>query len=223
MPTSTATVRSANTVSSERRRPHKPVGGRQPQNRRDRLPFAHAVSHDHQDRGQRRQRNVFGKRRGGQHDHQERERWTMPATGDVAPRADVRGGAGDRARGRDAAEHRHDQVRQPLGHQLGVRLVPIAAHVVGHDRGEQALDRRQHCYRERRRQQRQNQVGAKFGNAQTPAGRSGCRRTCCRSCPPGTPIVRTAIVVANRAIIEPGTFFVTRGQSKHDRQWWPRR
>ena len=57
-----------------------------------------------------------------------------------------------------------DEVGDALRHQFGVRVVTIAGHAVRHDRREQAFDGRQHRDRERRRQQRQDQIGAERGN-----------------------------------------------------------
>ncbi len=185
MPTSTATVRSANTVSRKRRGPDQSIGGREPQDRRNRVPFAHAIGDDHQDRGERRQRNELRQRRRDEHDHQQRQRVDDSRNGRGCAGADVGRRAGDRAGGRDAAEERHDQIGEALSHELDVGLVPVAAHVVGHHCREQAFDRCEHCYRECGRQQRQDQVGAKLRQRQRAAVPWGCRRIWCRSCRPG--------------------------------------
>ena len=73
-------------------------------------------------------------------------------------RADVRGGARERAGRRQAAKQRRDDVGDALREQLGVGVVPIAAHAIGDHGRQQRLDRAEHRHRHRRRQQRQHQA-----------------------------------------------------------------
>ena len=90
--------------------------------------------------------------------------WTMPATGVFAPERKfvaVRAMAPVTGMPPTSGD---DQVGDALRQQLGVRVVPVAGHRVGDDRREQALDGGQERDRERRRQQRQDQVGAELRN-----------------------------------------------------------
>ena len=102
-------------------------------------------------------------------------------------RADVGGGARDRAGRRDAAEERGDDVADAQREQLGVRIVPRARHAVGDHRREQRLDRAEHRDRERRgeqlaeRRERSGRAGrrrapAASRAASAAAAAAGCRR-----------------------------------------------
>ena len=62
----------------------------------------------------------------------------------------IRGGAGDSAGGREAAEERGDYIGRPLGHQLHVGIVAPAYHPVGHYRRQQGFDGSKHRYGESR-------------------------------------------------------------------------
>ena len=72
-------------------------------------------------------------------------------------RADVRGGAGDGAGGRQPAEDRRHDVGDALRDELDVRVVPVAAHAIGDDGRHQRLDGAEHGDRQRRAQQRRNE------------------------------------------------------------------
>ena len=90
----------------------------------------------------------------------------MHQTGDrrAGTRAEVRRRASNRSRDGNATHERRDDVGHPLRHELGVRIMPIARHRVGDDRGEQTLHRGQQRHRHGRRQQRQDQIDAERGD-----------------------------------------------------------
>ena len=91
----------------------------------------------------------------------------------LGARADVGGGARDRAGRRNSAEQRRGDVRDALRDQFDVGIVPVAAHPVGDDRRQQAFDRGEQRHRERRGQQRQMISPARnagTGNGGRPVG-----------------------------------------------------
>jgi hypothetical protein len=87
-------------------------------------------------------------RREQQHRDQHDERVHHRRDRGAGAGAHVRGGAGDRARGGEAAEEGRHQVAGALGHQLRVGVVLAAGHAVCDHGREQGLDRAQRRDRE---------------------------------------------------------------------------
>ena len=147
----------------ERDHPDRLVGPVEPPDAADLPPLAHVVGDDEQDGGQRRQRDM--KRRAAPAAARSTSSvtaCTMPATGVRAPdRKLVAVRAMAPVTGMPPTSG-DDEVGDALRQQFGVRVVPVAGHRVGHDRRQQALDGRQQRDRQRRRQQRQDQVGAEL-------------------------------------------------------------
>ena len=136
----------------------------------DLAPFAHVVGHDEQHRGERGHRNEAGERRQHQHDSQQRQRVNHAGHRSLGAGANVGGRAGDGAGHGNAAEQGARDVGDALRHQFRVGVVAVAAHRVGDHGREQAFERGQNRHRQRGRQQRQDQVGAKLRNVD---GRQG--------------------------------------------------
>ena len=180
IPTSTAIVRSAKTVSANVDDPDGDVGPGQPQQLRDLVPLAHVPRHHQQDRGEHRHRDEpRQRRRGQQHDEQ---RDGVHHAGDRRARAgaDVGRGARDGARGRQAAEQRRRDVGDALRDELDVRVVVIAPHAVGDHRRQQRLDRAEQRHGQRRPEQRRDQLRPEVPGRRRAAGRTECRRSGCR-------------------------------------------
>ena len=97
--------------------------------------------------------------------------WMMPGDGRARAGADVGRGARDRARGRNAAEERRDDVGDALRHQLLVGIVAVVDLRVGHARGQQRFDGAEQRDRDRRRdqvaqrRQRDRRASANAGSA----------------------------------------------------------
>ena len=96
-------------------------------------------------------------------------------------------GAGDRAGGRQSAEQRRQDVRDPLCGQLDVGIVTVARHPIRDDGGEQRFDRAEHGDGQGRREEAEHQVqphGRQViaREALTARHRTGCRwsRRACR-------------------------------------------
>ena len=110
---------------------------------------------------------------------------TMPATGDRAPeRMLVAVRASAPVAGKPAKQRRHD-VGHALREELGVGIVAIAAHAIGHHRRQQRFDRAEHGHRHRRREQRQR------------SAQDGTRGSGTRGRPDGMPPNREPIVATS--------------------------
>ena len=114
--------------------------------------LGHIPGGQDEQRGERRQREMPGKRRGRQHDHQHGKRMDKPRDRRLGARAHVLRGARDRARRGEAAK----QVRADIGGALGddLRIWPVAAadHAVGDHGRQQRFDGGQEGNDDRARQ-----------------------------------------------------------------------
>ena len=148
----------------KRPQPHNAIRPAMLPELRDLAPLAHVVGHDEQDRCEDGHRDEGGQARSEQQDHEQRAGMNHPRHRGPAARAHVRGRARDRAGRRQTADDRRHDVGDALREELHVGVVPVTAHPVGDDRRQQRLDGTQHRDRQRRRQQRQDQVGTKARN-----------------------------------------------------------
>ena len=149
------------------RKCHQPdadVGPGELQQLRNLAPLAHVVSDDHQDRGQCRHRHIADQRRGKQQNTKQRERVNHPGNRRLRSGADVGGSPCDRARGRQSAEHRRENVGYSLSNELNVGIVPVVAHPIRDHSRHQRFDRAQHGYGKSRSEQPMDQIGAEVGN-----------------------------------------------------------
>ena len=80
--------------------------------------------------GQDRHRDVAGQRRGEQQHAQQSERVDHARDGSLRAGADVGRRAGDGAGGRQAAEHRRNDVGDALADQFDIGIVTVVAHAV---------------------------------------------------------------------------------------------
>ena len=73
--------------------------------------------------------------------------------------ADIGCGAGNGARGRQAAEHRREDVGNPLTDQFDIGVVPVVAHAVRNHSRHQRLDGSEHSYGKSRSQESMHHAG----------------------------------------------------------------
>ena len=112
------------------------------------VPFAHVPRDDDQDRGQRRERHVFGDRRGDENDGKQGQRVDHARDRRATAHEHVGAGARDRAGRAEAAEERHREIGDALRHELLVGIVAVVDHRVRDSRREQGLDRAEQRNRE---------------------------------------------------------------------------
>ena len=82
--------------------------------------------------------------------------------GSFRARADVRGGARDRAGGGQATKQGRNDIGDALRHELDVGIVLVVAHAVGDDCGHQRLDGAEHRDGEGRREKLARRVVAEM-------------------------------------------------------------
>ena len=161
---------------------HRAVGDRVPAQVAEGVPVAHVDRDDDEHGGKCGERNVLRERRRRQHDHEQRNGMDHARDRGAAAGTDVGRRPRDRARRRNAAEERRDDIGDALRHELLVGVVAVVDLRIGDARGQQGLDRAQECDRDRRRdevaQRRQRDVGP----ARTPEAAAECRRTGFRWC-----------------------------------------
>ena len=161
MPTSTATVRSASTVSSERHQPDQDVGvGLLPDLARSR---ATRPCSRRRRTGSRPAPAAARRRRSGAPNSSTPSSvsaWIIPATGERAPErmlVAVRASAPVAGKPPNSGE---TMLATPCANSSVFGIVAIAAHAIGDHRRQQRFDRAEHRDRERRREQRQDQLRA---------------------------------------------------------------
>ena len=141
-----------------------------------------------------------GQRRGEQQDREQRQRVNHAGDRRPARRSGCWSPCGRWRRwpaGRRPAATRC--WRRPARTARRSELWRVAGHPVGDDRRQQRLDRAEHRDRQRRREQRQDQVGAEVRELELAAGRPGCRRSACRSSRAGAAARRPRPVPATSA------------------------
>ena len=198
---------------SKCRDPHRDIRLRQPNNCADLSPLAHVVGNDEQHGRQCRQRNKSGQGRRDQQNRQQRQRMDHPRDRGLGAGADIRRRARDGAGRGYAAEHRRDDIRHALCHQLHIGFVVISAHAVSNDGRQQAFDGGEQCDRERRRKQRQDVGGVETRELQMAESPAEYRRTLFRSFRSADESRATTAVASSSATIEPGTRVVSFGQN----------
>jgi len=113
MPASTATVRSAKTVSSSVVEPDSDLEFGEAEDLWNLVPLAHVVADDHEDGGEDGERNEAGQRGSEEQDCEDGKRMHHSRNGSLRAGANIGGGARDGAGGGKAAEERGDDVGEP--------------------------------------------------------------------------------------------------------------
>ena len=185
MPTSTATVRSASTVSENVAAQTAMSAFGEPQDAAYLSPLAHVVGHDEQNRGQRRQRNEAGQRRRDEQDDQQRQRVNDPGDRASSRRSGCSSLCGRWRRWPGCRRPAARDVGHALGDELRVGLVPSPLMLSATTAESRLSIAARIATVNAEGKQRQDQIRTKLRQLDSRRqAQSGCRRTCCRSSRP---------------------------------------
>ena len=124
---------------------HKGVGFRYPQQVAESLEVDDAPANGDQDAGQNRQRNIFHQTAQAQQDGQQEQRMDHTAYLGAAAALHVDNGTHRCTGTGDAAEQTADHIANTLSHKFFVAVMVGLGDIVGHNRGQQGVNRTQTC------------------------------------------------------------------------------